>query len=215
MKTTLLIAVLAAAVLFPAADQDDTPTATMESLSNGMQFLVERVGDLEEKTRGLERRVKQLESARPAPRRARDGAEPDRRVRPRAFELDAGPRGPQVSAVFVLEAVKPAQVPEALAENLKGAPAPVWLLGWDGRRDIMVLGFGPARQYEMMVGRSLRCSGFLIESASDDADVDFTTLFVAQLMVMPRPPKDLAERTRDPIWDRPDFPRVPPEFDLR
>ena len=215
MKTTLLIAALAGAVLVPAAAQDDTRAPTMESLSRSVQFLVKRVGDLEKKTRNLQRRVKQLESSGPTPGQARDGAGADHRVRQHVVELGSGPRGPQESAVFVLEAVKPAQLPDALAESLKGAPPPVWMLGWDGQRDIMVLSFGPAQQYEMMVGRSLQCSGVLVESAADDADVDFKTLFATQLMVMPGPPKDLAQRTRDPIWDQPQFPRLPTEFDWR
>jgi hypothetical protein len=215
MKITLLIAALAGAVLVPAAAQDDARTPTVESLSRSVQFLVKRVGELEKKTRDLERRVKQLESSGPALGQARDGAGADRRVRQRVVELGTGPRGPQESAVFVLEAVKPAQLPEALAESLKGAPPPVWMLGWDGLRDIMVLSFGPAQQYKMMVGRSMQCSGVVIESAGDDAKIDFKTLFATKLMVMPGLPEDLAERTRDPIWDRPDYPRLPPEFDWR
>ncbi|MHC4767457.1 MAG: hypothetical protein ACYTEI_01945 [Planctomycetota bacterium] len=215
MKTTLLIAALVGAVLVPAAAQDDAPAPTMESLSRSVQFLVKRVGELENKTRDLERRVKQLESAGPALRQARDGEGADRRVHQRVVELGAGPRGPQESAVFVLEAVKPAQLPQVLAESLKGAAAPVWMLGWDGQRDIMVLSFGPAKQYEMMVGRSMQCSGVLIESAGDDAKIDFKTLFATKLMVMPSPPKDLAERTRDPIWDQTEYPRFPPDFDWR
>ena len=172
MKTTLLIAALAGAVLVPAAAQDDARTPTMESLSRSVQFLVKRVGELEKKTRDLERRVKQLESSGPALGQARDGAGADRRGRAHVVELGAGPQGPQESAVFVLEAVKPAQVPEALAESLKDAPPPIWILGWDGQRDIMVLSFGPAKQYEMMVGRWMQCSGVLIESAGDDARHD-------------------------------------------
>ena len=215
MKTTLLIAALAGAVLVPAAAQDDTRAPTMESLSRSVQFLVKRVGDLEKKTRNLQRRVKQLESSGPTLGQTRDGAGADHRGRAHVVELGSGPRGPQESAVFVLEAVKPAQLPDARAESLKGAPPPVWMLGWDGQRDIMVLSFGPAQQYEMMIGRSLQCSGVLVESAGDDADVDFKTLFATQLMVMPGPPKDLAQRTRDPIWDQPQFPRLPTEFDWR
>ncbi|MHC4141344.1 MAG: hypothetical protein ACYSUF_05490 [Planctomycetota bacterium] len=215
MKTSLLIAALVGAVLVPAAAQDDAPSPTMESLSRSVQFLVKRVGELEKKTRDLEGRVKQLESSGPALGQARDGAGADRRVRRRVVELGAGPKGEQQSAVFVLEAVKPAQLPEALAVSLKGAPPPVWMLGWDGQRDIMVLSFGPAKQYEMMVGQSMQCSGVLIESAGDDAKIDFKTLFATKLMVMPGPPKNLAERTRDPIWDQPDYPRFPPDFDWR
>jgi len=33
--------------------------------------------------------------------------------------------------------------------------------------------------------------------------------------VMPRPPKNFAERARNPVWDQPQFPRVPPGFDWR
>jgi len=215
MKTTLLIAALVGAVLVPAAAQDDAPVPTMDSLSRSVQFLVKRVGDLENKTRDLERRVKQLESAGPALGQARDGAGADRRGRAHVVELGAGPRGPQESAVFVLEAVKPTKLPQVLAESLKGGPPPVWMLGWDGQRDIMVLSFGPAKQYEMMVGQSIQCSGVLIESAGEDAKIDFKTLFVTKLMVMPGPPKDLAERTREPIWNLPQFPRFPPGFDWR
>jgi hypothetical protein len=215
MKTTLLIAALAGAVLVPAAAQNDAPAATMDSLSRSVQFLVKRVGELEKKTRDLEHRVKQLESSGPALGQARDGAGTDRRGRARVVEIGAGPRGEQESAVFVLEAVKPAELPETLKKSLQGAPPPVWMLGWDGQRDIMVLSFGPAQQYEMMIGRSMQCSGVLIESAGDHAEIDFLTLFAAKLMVMPSRPQDLAERTRDPIWEQPDYPRFPPEFDWR
>jgi hypothetical protein len=215
MKTTLLIAALVGAVLVPAAAQDDAPAPTMESLSRSVQFLVKRVGELEKKTRDLEGRVKQLESAGPALGQARDGAGEDRRVRQRVVEIGSGPQGPQESAVFVLEAVKPAKLPQMLVESLKGGPPPVWMLGWDGQRDIMVLSFGPAQQYEMMVGQSIQCSGVLIESAGDEAGFDFKTLFASKLMVTPGPPKDLAQRTRDPIWNQPQFPRFPPDFDWR
>jgi hypothetical protein len=187
----------------------------MESLSRSVQFLVKRVGELEKKTRDLEARVKQLESAGPAVGQARDDARPERRGRAHVFEMAGAPEGTQESAVFVLEAVKQAKLPDVLAESLQGAPPPVWMLGWDGKRDIMVLSFGPAQQYEMMVGRSIQCSGVLIESAGDDAKIDFKTLFATKLKVMPGPPKDLAQRTRAPIWKQPQFPRFPPDFDWR
>ncbi len=78
-----------------------------------------------------------------------------------------------------------------------------------------VLSFGTAQQHEMMVGRSIQCRGFLIESAVDDAKILFKTLFATSLAVMPRPPKNFAERARNPVWDQPQFPRVPPGFDWR
>jgi hypothetical protein len=215
MKTTLLIAALVGAVRVLAAAQDDAPAPTMDSLSRSVKFLVKRVGELEKKTRDLERRVKQLESSGPALGQDRNDAGAERLGRAHVVEMKGGPQGKQVSAVFVLEAVKPAELPEALKKSLQGGPPPAWMLGWDGERDIMVLSFGPAKQYEMMVGRSMNCSGVLIESAGEDAKIDFKTLFATKLMVMPGPSKDLAQRTRDPIWKQPQFPRFPPDFDWR
>lgn len=215
MKTPVLIAALGCALLVPVAAQEAAPAPTIESLSKSVLFLVERLGEMEKKTRDLERRVKQLESAPPPRGQARDIEGAVRQGQVRIAELGAGPRGPQESAIFVLEAVKPARLPKALAESLQGNAEPIWLLGWDGQRDIMVLSFGTARQYEMMVGRSIQCSGSLIESAADDAKIVFKTLFATSLTVMPRPPKNLAERARNPVWDQPQFPRVPPGFDWR
>ena len=215
MKTPLLIAALGCAMLVPVAAQDAAPAPTMESLSKSVHFLVERLGEMEKKTRDLERRLKQLESAVPARGQARDIGGEDRQGHIRVVELGAGPRGPQESAIFVLEAVEPARLPKVLVESLQGNAEPIWLLGWDGQRDIMVLSFGTAQQHEMMVGRSIQCRGFLIESAVDDAKILFKTLFATSLTVMPRPPKNLAERARNPVWDQPQFPRVPPGFDWR
>jgi len=137
MKTLVLIAALGCAMLVPVAAQDAAPAPTIESLSRSVLFLVGRLGEMEKKTRDLERRVKQLESAVPPRGQARDIVGGVRQGQARVVELfGAGLRGPQESAIFVLEAVEPARLPKVLVESLQGNAEPIWLLGWDGQRDI-------------------------------------------------------------------------------